>query len=116
MVLSWFSGAALVIAVIGCGYLIAAAILVSRRSQDQTKMPIGIAPAVTILQPLHGDEPGLLDNLSSFCNQDFPGRVQLIFGVQDAYDRAIAIVERRRKCHPRRILDLVVDTRMHGLN
>ena len=41
------------------------------------------APAVTVLKPLHGDEPGLLDNLASFCRQDYPGPIQVVFGVQD---------------------------------
>ena len=74
------------------------------------------APAVTILKPLHGDEPGLLDNLDSFCRQDYPGPIQVVFGVQDPDDGAIAVVGHLRKAQTTRDLDLVIETKVHGLN
>jgi ceramide glucosyltransferase len=74
------------------------------------------APPVTILKPLYSDEPGLLDNLRSFCLQDYPGNVQIIFGVQEPHDSAIATVERLRRVLPGSDLDLVIDTKAHGLN
>src|SRR5215813_8390752 len=56
-------------------------------------------PSVTILKPLHGAEPGLGKNLESFCTQDYPGAVQLLFGVQRAEDAAIPVVEELRKAY-----------------
>src|SRR5262249_6655403 len=56
-------------------------------------------PSVTILKPLHGAEPGLSKNLESFCTQDYPGVVQLLFGVQRAEDAAIPVVEALRKAY-----------------
>ena len=38
------------------------------------------APPVTIFKPLHGCEEGLLDNLETFCRQDYAGAVQIVFG------------------------------------
>jgi ceramide glucosyltransferase len=76
----------------------------------------GAAPSVAILKPLHGDEPGLLDNLASFCAQDYPDRIQIVCGVQDPDDRAIAVVERLRQRRGGCDLDLVVETKLHGLN
>ena len=73
-------------------------------------------PSVTILKPLHGAEPGLFEKLASFCAQDYPGPIQIVLGVQDPKDEAIAIVEQLRAEHPDCHLDLVVDTTMHGLN
>src|SRR5262249_24377254 len=71
---------------------------------------------ITILKPLYRDEPGLYENLASFCRQDYPGPVQIIFGVQDAGDSAIAVVERLRQANPDAELDLVVDATVRGSN
>jgi ceramide glucosyltransferase len=114
MMLFWSSVAASAVAVLGCGYLIAAAILVRRFTRDRaSSTPVG-APAVTILKPLHGDEPGLFDNLRSFCTQDYRGDIQIVLGVQDPRDGATAVVERLRK--PGGDVDLVIDTSAHGVN
>src|ERR1700676_4114615 len=50
-------------------------------------------PALTILKPLCGAAPELLDCLRSFCRQDHPG-LQIVFGVADAADPALPIVRR----------------------
>ncbi len=47
-------------------------------------------PAVTILKPLHGLEPNLYANLAGFCAQDYPSPVQIVFGVDDPADPAVA--------------------------
>jgi ceramide glucosyltransferase len=65
---------------------------------------------------LHGAEPGLFENLASFCTQNYPGAVQIILGVQDPRDDAIAVVEQLRARYKDRHLDLVVDATIHGLN
>jgi ceramide glucosyltransferase len=116
MILFWWSVAASAVAVVGCAYLIAAAVLVRRFARERaTPTPVGV-PAVTILKPLHGDEPGLFDNLRSFCTQDYRGDIQIVFGVQDPDDGAIAVVERLRKLQPGGDVDLVIDTSAHGAN
>src|SRR6266480_1326793 len=116
MILFWWSVAASAVAVVGCAYLIAAAVLVRRFARDRASPAPGGGPAVTILKPLHGNEPGLFDNLRSFFMQDYRGDTQIVFGVQDPGDGAIAAVERLRKAQPDRDLDLVIDTRAHGVN
>src|SRR5262249_56466343 len=45
-------------------------------------------PATTVLKPLCGDEPRLREALLSFCTQDFPAPLQLIFGVRSPTDRS----------------------------
>jgi ceramide glucosyltransferase len=95
-------------AALGCVYLIASAKLVpilARRTQSYR--PSGAA--VSILKPLHGLDPELLDNLASFCRQDYPGPVQIVFGVSDANDPAIAVIERLRAEFPERDIELVID-------
>jgi ceramide glucosyltransferase len=117
MLLFWSSVTASVIAVVGCGYLLAAIVLIGRSTRDRAGgAATASAPDVTILKPLHGGEPGLFENLASFCDQDYSGRIQIIFGVQNPHDDAIAVVERLRKARTASDLDLVVDTKVHGLN
>jgi ceramide glucosyltransferase len=72
-------------------------------------------PPVTILKPLRGLEPNLLENLSSFCRQDYPD-FQVIFGVRDADDPAVAVAREVMGRFPTHDLGLVVDGRVHGTN
>jgi len=72
-------------------------------------------PPVTVLKPLRGAEPGLYENLRSFCEQDYP-EFQVVFGVRDPQDPAIAVAERVMRDLPGRDLALVVDDRVIGTN
>ena len=116
MMLFWLSVTASLVAVAGCGFLLTATILVARAAGSTPRPRAGAAPAVTVLKPLHGHEPGLLDNLGSFCSQDYPGPIQVVFGVQDPGDGAVAVVEQLQKTQTGRDLDLVIETKVHGLN
>ena len=116
MMLFWLSVTASLVAVAGCGFLVTATILVARAAGSPARPRAVVVPAVTVLKPLHGDEPGLLDNLGSFCSQDYPGPIQVVFGVQDPGDGAVAVVEHLRKTQAGRDLDLVIETKVHGLN
>jgi ceramide glucosyltransferase len=116
MVLFWCSVAASAVAGVGCAYLMTATILLRRLGRDRAGVRPAATPAVTILKPLHGNEPGLLENLGSFCAQDYPGDIQIVCGVQHTGDGAVAVVERLRELNPDRHLDLVVDAKVRGLN
>jgi ceramide glucosyltransferase len=70
---------------------------------------------VTVFKPLHGAEPRLYENLRSFCLQTHPD-YQLVFGVREAGDPAIAVVQRLRKEFPQHSIALAVDPRVHGAN
>jgi ceramide glucosyltransferase len=72
-------------------------------------------PSVTVLKPVCGADPELYRCLRSFCLQNFPA-FQLIFGVRDAADPAVAVIERLIAEFPDRDLTLVVDARIHGTN
>jgi ceramide glucosyltransferase len=72
-------------------------------------------PAITVLKPLHGDEPLLEQALASFCQQAYP-RFQLVFGVQAADDTAIGVVEKLRARFPAVDMELVIDGTPHGPN
>jgi ceramide glucosyltransferase len=100
-------------------YSLVAALFVRRFFQSETgqtpELPAA-APTVTILKPLSGDEPRLRAHLESFCRQDYPGDVQIVFGVQDSNDPAIRCVEALQRDFPDRDLQLVVSTREYGSN
>lgn len=72
-------------------------------------------PAVTILKPLHGDEPMLEDALASVCQQDYPN-FQIVFGLQDPDDSALPVLRRLRARFPAVNMDVVVDRTRHGVN
>ena len=105
----------LALAGIGSLYTLAAARTVRRFFGGAVAAPAR-AEAVTILKPLYGDEPRLLDNLATFLAQNHKGPVQLLCGVQRADDPAIAVVERLRAACPAARIDLVVDATPHGAN
>src|SRR5262245_33327726 len=115
MLAYWSSIAALLIAIVGCGYLLAATLLVGPFAR--APMPSSATtPAVTILKPLYGDEQGLFDNLTSFTQQRYAGAVQIVCGVADARDGAVAMVERLRGGPATTTVVLVIDPTLHGAN
>ena len=70
---------------------------------------------VTVLKPLYGHEPLLEDGLSSFCEQNgWP--CQIVFGVQNAADPALAVVRRVQARFPDADIAVVIDPTQHGPN
>ena len=99
----------------GCAILIVAIAVAPSFARAELDVPQP-APAVTILKPLYGDEVGLFENLASVCEQDYPGEVQIVFGVASPDDPAVAVVERLRAAFPGKTIDLVVDPHTTGVN
>jgi ceramide glucosyltransferase len=108
---SLFAGLAL----FGAGYALVAAFLAGRFMRGLGPVASD-TPPVTILKPLHLGEPGLSENLESFFAQDYPGAVQIVFGVHDAKDPAIAVVEELRARYPHLDTVIVADGALHGSN
>ena len=79
------------LAVIGIAYQLIALVAVWRFFARTAPLSTGSEP-VTVLKPLHGAEPRLVDNLASFLAQDYVGPVQLVCGVGDSGDGALAAV------------------------
>lgn len=75
-----------------------------------------VLPAVTLLKPLHGAESGLEAALASFLKQDYPGPIQIVFGLRHTGDPAIAVVENLKRRFPARDISVVVDPGIHGSN
>ncbi|GLQ48152.1 glycosyl transferase [Dyella lipolytica] len=105
-------GIALTFAATGYACVALWAVLRGRRASNRAER--GLQP-VTILKPLHGTEPRLYENLRSFCVQVHPD-YQLVFGVRDPDDPAIAVVQRLRAEFPQLAMVLAVEPRVHGAN
>jgi ceramide glucosyltransferase len=96
------------------GYLIAAAVAVLRFVRRPLPAVLD-GPGVSVLKPLHGDEPGLYENLCSFAEQDYPV-LQLVMGVNDPEDGAVRAARALMRDLPARDLALVVNARAAGSN
>jgi len=93
----------------GAGYLAV------RRFVSRPRAVADGLPGVSVLKPLHGDEPLLEPALASFCAQDYPGK-QIVFGAQSDTDPALAVVERLRARFPEVDIAVAVDPRRWGAN
>ncbi|WP_295525130.1 bacteriohopanetetrol glucosamine biosynthesis glycosyltransferase HpnI [Novosphingobium sp. Chol11] len=103
------------LALAGIGYTIAATFLVGRYAPS----PVGPGQAVlpmTVLKPLHGTEPQLLANLDTLLRQDYGAPLQIIFGLRDGDDPAIAVVEALMARYPAANIALVIDPARRGSN
>lgn len=103
---------------VGILYLLLCAAMVRRLARLPSPRRTGepSSSSITILKPLHGDEPGLFENLASFLAQTHAGPVRMVLGVQSDADPAIATARRLIAAYPGRDIALVVDGRQHGTN
>ena len=113
------AGIAAVLAGIGLTEALVASGLVAAFARKQAappmRQPPPMPPPVTILKPLHGDEPLLEAALTTVCRQDYPD-FQIVFGVQDAADPSVAVVRRLQQRFSELDIALVVDATLHGRN
>lgn len=101
---------------IGLLQALAGAALAARFSARTTSRPgRAVQPAVTVLKPLHCDEPLLEPALASLCVQDYPD-YQIVFGVQDRSDPALAAAGRVQARFPNTDITVVIDPTPHGTN
>jgi ceramide glucosyltransferase len=85
------------------GVAIACTARFGRRAVDRSAE----TPPVTLLVPLHGVEFSLEANLRAFAQQDYPD-YQLVLGVGDADDRALAFAERLMAAFPQVPIDIAI--------
>ncbi len=89
--------------------------LLRRFQRAPVSAPASAPAAVSVLKPLHGDEPMLEEALASFCAQAY-APMQIVFGVHAASDAAVAVFVRLRARFPAVDMVLVVDPACHGPN
>ena len=71
---------------------------------------------MSILKPLHGAEAQLSENIETYFHQDYPGKIQFVFGIQNPDDRATPVVKSLIERYPQLELHLVVHGAAHGVN
>jgi ceramide glucosyltransferase len=73
-------------------------------------------PPVSILKPLKGIDPDIYESFRSHCLQDYPAEYEIVFGVSDPADPALARVEELQREFPERAIRLVVCPQILGAN
>jgi len=73
-------------------------------------------PDISILKPLFRAEALLSENIETYFHQDYPGKIQFVFGVQDPNDSAIPIVRSLIARYPELDVQFVVNAATHGSN
>jgi len=107
--------ACLLLGAFGCIHALVAALVVRRFAAERVAVA-ATHPGVTVLKPLRGAEPALSANLASFCEQDYHGPVQMLFGVADPADAAVAVVDALIRDRPAADLRLCMTTGACGAN
>ena len=112
-----------VVAILGCFsssiyYLLclwsARAFLRERKAVGRVR-PTQAMPPVSILKPLKGTDPDIYESFRSHCLQDYP-EYEIIFGVSDPDDPAVASVQQLQREFPERSIRLVVCRDRLGAN
>ena len=111
------------VAILGCltsfvYYLIclgSAWAFVRGRQTDRSVRPTPDLPPVSILKPLKGTDPDIYESFRSHCLQDYP-EYEIIFGVSDPADPAVASVQQLQREFPSHAIRLVVSPDQLGAN
>ncbi len=91
--------------------------LVARRFPLHRRVPApSFFPAVTLLKPLKGCDETTESSLRSWLAQEYPGPVQMLFGVADAQDPVCEIVRGLLEASPAAKARLVVCGPLQGVN
>lgn len=64
--------------------------------RNERSKPTESFPSVSVLKPIKGADPRLIENLTTFCQQDYPD-FEILVGVADANDPAIQVIDQLRE-------------------
>src|ERR1017187_7465836 len=112
-----------VVAILGCFsssiyYLLclwSARAFLRERKAGRGVSPTQALPPVSILKPLKGTDPDIYESFRSHCRQDYPEH-EIIFGVSDPDDPAVASVPQLQREFPDCSIRLVVSPDKLGAN
>jgi ceramide glucosyltransferase len=101
--------------VAGAGYALASMFAAARFFRQPAAAAVMPVP-VTLLKPLYRDEPGLVENLESFCNQEYGAPIQLVLGLNSGDDAARAVAQQVIANHPQFDITTVEGDTRQGSN
>jgi ceramide glucosyltransferase len=112
-----------VVALVGCVSssiyyvycLWSAGVFLRARNTSGSIRPTRALPPVSILKPLKGTDPDIYESFRSHCLQDYP-EYEIIFGVSNPDDPAVASVQQLQREFPQRVIRLVVCSDKLGAN
>jgi ceramide glucosyltransferase len=104
-----------VLTVIGTCQVLAGWFAVARFAREAGARAIGTMP-ITVLKPLHGQEPLLEEALSTLFEQEYEPGFQVVFGVGSETDTAIPTVRALQAKYPDKGTELIIDPTRHGAN
>ena len=89
--------------------------LQERPAAGEGARPTPFTPPVSILKPLRGTDPEMYENFRSHCLQDY-SEYEIIFGVSEANDPAVQLVEQLKAEFPQREIRLMICPENLGAN
>src|SRR5271156_2296961 len=98
-ILFWVALCGTVTSTIYCLMVIAAAVRFGVRRRREEREPATFLPALSVLKPLHGTEPGLERNIESFFEQDYP-EFELLFCARQESDEGLQLARRVGERYP----------------
>jgi ceramide glucosyltransferase len=105
----------LALAIIGCLFTVLACFCVVGFPNPKLNS-ISEPPAVTVLKPLHGFEPGIAGLIAALCRQNYPAPVQIVCGTQRPDSPAVPAIRAVAADFPDLEIDVAVEPRSRGTN
>ena len=100
------------LALCGLGYSLLA--LWSARDFAHRKRGTGVAQPVSILKPVKGVDARMYAGFVSHCKQQYAGEYEILFGVSDLADPAVAMIHRLQTEFPKQAIRLIECTQRLG--
>jgi ceramide glucosyltransferase len=86
-----------------------------RQARKTSNLAANLLPPVSILKPLKGTDPQMLQSFCSHAEQDYPD-FEIVFGVSDPSDPACEVVRLLQEEFPSRTIKLIVCEHLLGTN
>lgn len=98
--LFWVAMVGTVTSSIYCCMVMAAAVRFGIRKRREDAATADYLPALSVLKPLHGTEPGMERNLESFFEQVYPGAFELLFCARFDNDEGLELARKVGRRYP----------------